>query len=138
MFFERFPTFFESFGCFSAFCCICAHSQGELALFIGKKYERPCGLYVDVLEGIFPNEESNMRLIGADLYEQNDKWQTDSQYMMAEVFDEIDARGPIPSSQSRTWPTDLDLRPSRNFHHIDGRDLPTFAAGAFDIRFSTR
>ncbi len=79
-----------------------------------------------------------MRLIGADLFEQNDKWQTDSQYMMAEVFDEIDARGPIPSSQSRTWPTDLDLRPSRNFHHIDGRDLPTFAAGAFDIRFSTR
>ena len=40
--------------------------------------------------GIFPNEASIMRLIGAVLFEQNDEWQTSSRYMMAEAFAQID------------------------------------------------
>ena len=40
--------------------------------------------------GIFPNEASIMRLIGAVLFEQNDEWQTQNRYMQVEAFDQID------------------------------------------------
>ena len=40
--------------------------------------------------GIFPNEASIMRLIGAVLFEQNDEWQISSRYMMVEAFAQID------------------------------------------------
>ncbi len=40
--------------------------------------------------GIFSNEASIMRLIGAVLFEQNDEWQTSSRYMMVEAFVQID------------------------------------------------
>jgi transposase-like protein len=40
--------------------------------------------------GIFPNEASILRLIGAVLFEQNDEWQTSSRYMMVEAFARID------------------------------------------------
>ena len=40
--------------------------------------------------GIFPNEASIMRLIGAVLFEINDDWQTSSRYMMVEAFAQID------------------------------------------------
>ena len=40
--------------------------------------------------GIFPNDASIMRLIGAVLFEQNDEWQTSSRYMMVEAFAQID------------------------------------------------
>jgi putative transposase len=40
--------------------------------------------------GIFPNQASIMRLIGAVLFEQNDEWQTSSRYMMVEAFAQID------------------------------------------------
>jgi putative transposase len=36
--------------------------------------------------GVFPNEASIMRLIGAVLFEANDNWQTSSRYMMVEAF----------------------------------------------------
>jgi len=41
--------------------------------------------------GIFPNEASITRLIGAVLLEQNDEWQTQNRYMTVEAFDRIDA-----------------------------------------------
>lgn len=40
--------------------------------------------------GIFPNEESILRLIGAVLFEQNDDWQSQHRYMMVEAFGQID------------------------------------------------
>ncbi len=45
--------------------------------------------HADVV-GIFPNEASILRLIGAVLLEQNDEWQTSSRYMMVEAFAQID------------------------------------------------
>lgn len=41
--------------------------------------------------GIFPNEDSITRLIGAVLFEQNDEWQTQHRYMQVEAFPQIDA-----------------------------------------------
>ena len=41
--------------------------------------------------GIFPNEDSIVRLIGAVLFEQNDEWQTQHRYMQVEAFARIDA-----------------------------------------------
>ena len=43
----------------------------------------------DVL-GIFPNEESILRLIVAVLFEQNDDWQSQHRYMMLKAFSQID------------------------------------------------
>ena len=41
--------------------------------------------------GIFPNEDSIIRRIGAVLFEQNDDWQSQHRYMMVEAFSQIDA-----------------------------------------------
>jgi putative transposase len=53
--------------------------------------------------GIFPNEASIMRLIGAVLFEQNDEWQTQHRYMQVEAFARIDAEelDPILSITSK-------------------------------------
>jgi putative transposase len=40
--------------------------------------------------GIFPNEASIVRLIGAVLFEQNDEWATQHRYMQVEAFSKID------------------------------------------------
>ena len=42
--------------------------------------------------GIFPNEASIARLIGAVLFEQNDEWATQHRYMQVEAFSRIDTR----------------------------------------------
>ena len=39
--------------------------------------------------GIFPNEASIIRLIGAVLLEQNDEWQLQARYMQVEAMTEI-------------------------------------------------
>ncbi len=41
--------------------------------------------------GIFPNEDSIARLIGAVLFEQNDEWLSQHRYMQVEAFAQIDA-----------------------------------------------
>ena len=41
--------------------------------------------------GIFPNEESIVRLIGAVLLEANDEWQLQHRYMQVEAMSELDA-----------------------------------------------
>jgi putative transposase len=53
--------------------------------------------------GIFPNEASIVRLIGAVLFEQNDEWQTQHRYMQVEAFARIDAEelDPILSITSK-------------------------------------
>ena len=53
--------------------------------------------------GIFPNEASITRLIGAVLIEQNDEWQTQNRYMQVEAFAKIDVEevDPILSITSK-------------------------------------
>ncbi|MEM8758746.1 MAG: IS256 family transposase [Pseudomonadota bacterium] len=46
--------------------------------------------------GIFPNEASIKRLIGAVLFEQNDEWATQHRYMQVEAFSKIDTAEPDP------------------------------------------
>jgi transposase-like protein len=40
--------------------------------------------------GIFPNEDSIVRLIGAVLLEQNDEWQLQHRYMQIEAMAELE------------------------------------------------
>jgi putative transposase len=59
--------------------------------------------------GIFPNEASIMRLIGAVQFEANDEWQTSSRYMMVEAFaqinkEEIDPTLSITTKAARSCP----------------------------------
>ena len=53
--------------------------------------------------GIFPNEASIIRLIGAVLLEQNDEWQLQHRYMQVEAMADITAP-PIDADQN-TLPT---------------------------------
>ena len=48
--------------------------------------------------GIFPNEDSIVRLIGAVLLEANDEWQLQHRYMQIEGMAELDA--PAAETQS--------------------------------------
>ena len=46
--------------------------------------------------GIFPNEGSIIRLIGAVLLEANDEWQTENRYMQTDPIAELVATGGKP------------------------------------------
>jgi len=46
--------------------------------------------------GIFPNEDSIVRLIGAVLLEANDEWQLQHRYMQIEGMAELDAPTDMP------------------------------------------
>ena len=48
--------------------------------------------------GIFPNEDSIIRLIGAVPFKQNDDWQSQNCYMMVNAFSQIDTAqiDPLP------------------------------------------
>ncbi len=48
--------------------------------------------------GIFPNEGSIIRLIGAVLLEANDEWQTQNRYMQTEPMAELMAAGTKPET----------------------------------------
>jgi putative transposase len=49
--------------------------------------------------GIFPNEASIIRLIGAVLLEQNDEWQLQHRYMQVEAMAELTA--PVSEAETR-------------------------------------
>jgi transposase-like protein len=52
--------------------------------------------------GIFPNEHSIIRLIGAVLLEQNDDWQTQHRYMQVEAMAELTNPSPIAQAATQT------------------------------------
>jgi putative transposase len=52
--------------------------------------------------GIFPNETSIIRLIGAVLLEQNDEWQTQNRYMQVEAMAELNPT--VESDPAITFP----------------------------------
>ena len=54
--------------------------------------------------GIFPNEQSIIRLIGAILLEQNDEWQLQSRYMQVEAMAELNTQ------QNEAQPTQISPR----------------------------
>jgi transposase-like protein len=56
----------------------------------------------DTINGIFPNEASITRPIGAVLFEQNDEWQIQHRYMQVEAFSQIDAAQTDPILSIRT------------------------------------
>ena len=53
-------------------------------------------LSADTKYGIFPNEASITRPIGAVLFEQNDEWRTRHRYMQVVAFSEINAARTSP------------------------------------------
>jgi putative transposase len=73
--------------------------------------------------GICPNEASIVRLIGAVLFEQNDEWATQHRYMQVEAFSKIDTAEVDPILSITTEAARSCPRPTRFFHHLDGRDL---------------
>jgi transposase-like protein len=66
--------------------------------------------------GIFPNEASIIRLIGAVLLEQDDEWQLQHRYMQVEAMAEITAlrieadKKPFRPWQPDPWPPKTQLR----------------------------
>ena len=75
--------------------------------------------------GIFPNEASITRLIGAVLLEQNDEWLLQCRYMQIEGMAELTPPmiNSDPAKLSTTGGlTDGHLKLHPDFHQLDGRD----------------
>src|SRR5215211_9437701 len=84
--------------------------------------------------GIFPSEQSILRLIGAVLLEANDEWQLQHRYMQVEAMAELmppviegetEPLSLLPRFHPRLpgpWPP----KPAPKFHHLDGR-YPSFS-----------
>jgi transposase-like protein len=75
----------------------CCHKAIEMTLMSAKYVITKLERRADVV-GIFPNEASIMRPIGAVLFEQNDELQTSSRYMMVKAFAQIDTEEMTPFS----------------------------------------
>jgi hypothetical protein len=74
--------------------------------------------------GIFPNEDSIVRLIGAVLLEANDDWQLQHRYMQIEGMAELNT-GPADDQLLEVTPrrmTHGHLKSHPNFHHLDRHD----------------
>jgi hypothetical protein len=75
--------------------------------------------------GIFPNEASITRLIGAVLLEQNDEWLLQCRYMqiegMAELTPPLIDADPAKTS-THGGLTHGHLKLQSDLHHLDGRD----------------
>lgn len=75
--------------------------------------------------GIFPNEDSNVRLIGAVLLEANDKWQLQHRYMQIEGMASSthqQSRRKSPFRLHRKPPDHDGPVPRPKLHQLDGRD----------------
>ncbi len=76
--------------------------------------------------GIFPNEGSIIRLIGAVLLEANDEWQLQHRYMQTEPWPSshrrMHRRRAAPDCH-RSSMIHGHLSYTANFHHVDGHDL---------------
>ncbi len=80
--------------------------------------------------GIFPNEESIIRLIGAVLLEANDEWQLQHRYMQVEAMAELDAPAPDP--------LDMQLQLSRRMIMMAPSATPRISTSLTDVTWCAR